>query len=407
LGFTGSDAQVLARAAREAPDLLAACSSSSSMWAANAATVCPSADSADGRVHFTPANLAANFHRSLEPPATGAVLRLLFPEGDSFVHHAPLPAGAHLGDEGAANHLRLCPSYGEPGVQVFVFGRRIFAGPGHAPRGPTLYPARQAAEASEAVARLHGLAPERTVFARQSAAAIDAGAFHNDVVAVGNEALLLYHRRAFAEPAAFAAEVSSKFSALSGGPPLLVEIPEERLTLDEAVSTYFFNSQLVTLPGGGMLVLAPVECREHARARTLLEETAGRLDPPACVEYVDLRQSMRNGGGPACLRLRVVLTPRELEALRPGCLLSSELYEKLTACITKRYREHLLPADLADPLLLRESREALDELSRLLGLGSIYRFQRAGADRRRVPDRSGSRLPPDPSEGLPFHPKTE
>src|ERR1019366_8438871 len=66
LGYVGSDAAVVARAGREAPQLLAACSSAAAMWAANAATVSPSSDTADGRVHFTPANLVSNFHRSLE-----------------------------------------------------------------------------------------------------------------------------------------------------------------------------------------------------------------------------------------------------------------------------------------------------------------------------------------------------
>ena len=50
LGFGGKDAEVLGAAHREAPGLLAAASSASAMWVANAATVSPSADAADGRV---------------------------------------------------------------------------------------------------------------------------------------------------------------------------------------------------------------------------------------------------------------------------------------------------------------------------------------------------------------------
>jgi len=53
LGFSGSDEQVVARVAQQEPDLLSAVSSASAMWVANAATVCPSADSLDGLVHLT------------------------------------------------------------------------------------------------------------------------------------------------------------------------------------------------------------------------------------------------------------------------------------------------------------------------------------------------------------------
>lgn len=378
LGFGGSDTELLARALREAPELFCAASSSSSMWAANAATVCPSADAADGRVHFTPANLSANLHRSLEPAATAAVLRLLFPESGPFVHHEPLPAGAALCDEGAANHLRLAPAHGRPGVQVFVFGRRALPAEGRSEELPARFPARQTFEASAAVARLHRLRPAHVLFARQSTGAVDAGVFHNDVVAVANESLLLYHREGYADPDGFAEAVRDAYARLSDEPPCLLEVSEERLPLAEAVATYLFNSQLVTLPEGGTALLVPEECRESDRARGVLQELVDEVPDLRRVAYVDLRESMRNGGGPACLRLRVVLTPDELAAVRPGAVLTPELHRELVAWVEKRYRDRLAPADMADPLLLRESREALDELTGLLGLGSIYPFQREG-----------------------------
>ena len=86
LGFAGTDAQVIAAAAREAPRLLAASSSAAAMWAANAATVSASADTADGRVHFTPANLVSHFHRSLEAATTTRVLRAIF--ADTAFHRS-------------------------------------------------------------------------------------------------------------------------------------------------------------------------------------------------------------------------------------------------------------------------------------------------------------------------------
>ena len=74
--------------------------SRSSMWAANAATVTPSADSGDGRLHLTPANLLSNLHRSLEPSHTAAALRRIFSDETRFAVHAPLPAQPHFSDEG-------------------------------------------------------------------------------------------------------------------------------------------------------------------------------------------------------------------------------------------------------------------------------------------------------------------
>ena len=376
LGFTGGEGEVLERARREDPRLLAACWSASSMWMANAATLSPSADAADGKVHITPANLAGQFHRSLEPEGTARVLKALFPDGEVFVHHPPLPAGLYFRDEGAANHTRLCVSYGGPGVEIFVYGARAEDPPG---RGPSRHPARQTHEASLAVARMHRLEPGRVVFARQNPEAVDAGVFHNDVIAVGNENVFLYHAQAFADPRGPLEEVRQKFAGCCGGEPALIGIPPGRLSLPEAVETYLFNSQLVTLPGGSMCLVAPTECEESERARGLLEEIVQGDSPIREVRFAEVRQSMRNGGGPACLRLRAALTEEEIRKVHAPAFLTEALYAQLTAWVGRHYRERLQPADLADPALLEESRRALDELTQILRLGSLYRFQRAGA----------------------------
>ena len=55
--------------------------------------------------------------------------------------------------------------------------------------------------------------------------------------------------------------------------------------------------------------------------------------------------------------------------------LTDLLYEQLKTWIEAHYRESLVPEDLADPALLEECRRALDELSELLKLGSVYDFQ--------------------------------
>lgn len=368
LGFAGDDAAILRRAATEAPALLAACSSAAAMWVANAATVSPSADTADGRVHFTPANLAAHFHRSLEAPTTTAVLRAIFSDAARFAVHDPLPAAPQLGDEGAANHTRFAPDATAPGVEFFVYGRHGFGGG----MAPTRYPARQTSDAFAAIARRHGLSPARTVFAQQNPAAIDAGVFHNDVIGVGQGSVLFCHERAYVDQRAVLADLAQRI-----GPAFTPIVVHERdVGLTEAVATYLFNSQLLARPDGRLLLVAPAECRENARVDVYLNALVASGGPIAEVLTFDLKQSMKNGGGPACLRLRVALSDNERAAVGANVFLDDALAAALEKWIRAHYRDRLVPADLADPLLLDESRRALDELSRLLRLGNVYPFQR-------------------------------
>lgn len=367
LGFTGNDSTVLARAAREAPDLLAVCASASSMWAANAATVSPSADAADGRVHFTAANLCSQLHRAIEAPATAAILRAVFADPTHFRHHRPLPATPLFSDEGAANHNRLCAGHGEPGLELFVYGRRA-----DGDRRPTHFPARQTLQASTAVARLHRLAPSQFAFAQQNPAAIDAGVFHNDVIAVANENALFCHEQAFLDRDAVRARVAAHFGDM---PFHWLEVADTEVSLRHAVDTYLFNSQLVTLADGGMALIVPAECRDTPAVWAYLEGLTAGSHPISRVHVLDVRQSMRNGGGPACLRLRVALTEAEKAAIRARVFLDDALYRTLRDWIERYYRDRLTGADLADPQLLDESRTALDELTQALGLGSIFCFQ--------------------------------
>jgi succinylarginine dihydrolase len=370
LGYRGGTAGILQKVARDNPVLLATCYSSSNMWTANAATVSPSADTTDGKVHFTPANLANKLHRSIEHVTTSALLRKIFADTNHFAHHPALPTHDSLGDEGAANHTRFASHHGADGVEFFVFGK--YACDGSKP-APTRYPARQTYEASTAVARLHGLRNEKTVFAQQNPAAIDAGVFHNDVIAVGNGNTLLYHEQAFLDTEAVFAELQKKF----GDDTLhFIKIAESEVTVAEAVQTYLFNSQLLSLPDGGMALVAPIECEENqavaARVKAMCEDSN---NPVNTAHYLDVRESMKNGGGPACLRLRVALTEAELAAMHQGVLLSDALYGKLVAWVEKHYRDRLTTADLADPHLAEESYRALDELTQILELGAIYPFQ--------------------------------
>ncbi len=370
LGFTGSDAQIIAAVAKQSPQLLSAVSSASSMWTANAATVSPSADTADKRVHFTVANLNNKFHRAIEADTTSATLRSIFKNETHFVHHAALPQQALMGDEGAANHNRLGGDYGAAGVEVFVYGKQAFGGTVE----PQRFPARQTREASEAVMRLHGLDAAKTVFIQQNPDVIDQGVFHNDVIAVSNRNVLFHHQQAFLNQTQALDEISQKMSAL-GHQFISVEVPTAQVSVADAVGTYLFNSQLLNKPDGKMMIVVPEESRQNQRVWDYLSSLINSNGPINEIKVFDLRESMRNGGGPACLRLRVVLTDAELQAVAPGVLMNESLFLTLNNWVDRHYRDRLTEADLADPQLLIENRQALDELTRIMGLGSIYPFQ--------------------------------
>lgn len=369
LGFRGSDSQILAAAYKASPSLLAACCSASSMWAANAATVSPSADTANKKVHFTPANLSNKFHRSIEPVTTSNILKAVFADEKYFEHHQHLNANEHFGDEGAANHTRLCTDYDSHGVEIFTFGRYAF---NKGKPSPTKYPARQTLEASQAVARLHGLSDQGCVFVQQNPDVIDQGVFHNDVIAVGNQNVLFYHEQAYLNTSAFKDQLLNRFDDENLH---LLEVPTEKVSIEDAVSTYLFNTQIVTLNDGAMAIIAPLHCKENTRVNEYLATLIQEANPIKHVYFFDVNESMKNGGGPACLRLRVALTEQELGAVNSSCLLTSDLYEKLVTWVNKHYRDKLAIDDLRDPQLLIESRQALDELTQLMNLGSIYRFQ--------------------------------
>jgi len=370
LGFTGSDKNIIETAAREAPEVLRNVYAAAAMWTANATTVAPSADSSDGKLHFTPANLAAMFHRSIEPETTGRVLTAVFSDEERFAHHPALPGGVHFGDEGAANHNRFCNDYGEAGLHLFVYGRKAFA-KGSAPEK---FPGRQTLEASEAIARLHRLDEGRVHFVQQNPRAIDAGAFHNDVVAVANRNVLFYHQEAFVDPVALQRELQAKAPDIDLH---FIEVPAAAVSLKDAVSSYLFNSQLVSLPGEQqMTLILPIEAKENPNTGTYLEGLVKSNYPVGRTEFLDVRQSMRNGGGPACLRLRIVLNEIEVAAMGANVILDDALYKDLVAWVKKHYRDRLTAADLVDPDFASDCLAALDSLSAILKLGSIYEFQR-------------------------------
>ncbi len=365
IGFTGTDAEVVHAAHTHDPVLLAVGYSASSMWTANAATVSPSADCEDGRLHLTPANLSSTLHRAIEPPSTTRILRAIFSNAAQFTVHDPLLASMSLSDEGAANHTRLTADHSRPGLELFVYGREAL---NSSVDSPKKFPARQTLESCQAVARRHGLNPDNTIYVQQTPAAIDAGVFHNDVISVGNANVLLCHDQAFVDQPQFLGRMSERFESLFGEQLFVVEFSSSEIPLADVVSSYLFNSQLLSRRDGGMTLVCPMDCKKNEHAFACTQRLIADENPVDSVEFLDLRQSMNNGGGPACLRLRVVLNEAQQQAVHQGVIFTESLYTRLVDWVQTYYREQLSPDDLADPALVAETRAAMTALAGILEL---------------------------------------
>lgn len=365
IGFGGDDAATLRGASAGDGMWLRLCSNPSSMWAANSATITPSNDTTDNRVHVLPANLQHMLHRAQEAEGTHAVLSVIFADREKFVVHAPLPAVPQLGDEGAANTLRVKLA-GRRAIYLFAWGRGAYARAAAA-----RFPARQTVEASQAQVRLLALDPTRVLYPQQHPDAIDAGAPHADVLAVAHGPLLLIHEMAFREIDGVLGELKRRLgSGLSVALARQAELP-----LQDAVATSVFGAQFYEREGKlGMLVAA--EARENEAASGFLDRLVGDGHVSE-VKTIDLRQGLRHGGGPASMRLRALLTDAEVAGLGGRVIVDDDLDRELVAWVEKHYRDRLAPEDLADPQLTREANAALDELTQILRLGSVYAFQRA------------------------------
>ena len=363
LGFGGTDEEVINQAAKQNPALLKNVYSASSMWAANAATFSPSIDSYDQNIHITPANLNSMFHRSIEHEFTKVQLELMF--GVAAQVHIPIKNISGYGDEGAANHLRVSAQHLTSGFQIFVFGSSAF----EVHQGII---ARQAEEISQAVSSQHQLDPDRVLFLKQNEQAINSGSFHNDIVSLANEEVFIFHQEAFADRVELERALHHLKDHVKGFHP--IEILSEDISLDNLVSSYLLNSQLITVKNNEMMMLLPEEVQNHPNCMRWLDEIK-TSSPIKHHEFVDIRQSMMNGGGPACLRFKTVVNNDEFDQINNKFLLSSKKLMDLRALVSKHYRDKLYPEDLMDIKLMQESYTYLDELTQLLDLGSIYNFQ--------------------------------
>ncbi len=357
-GFAGNDAKILQDVYTKAPELLSAVYSSAFMWVANAATVSASADTDDGKLHLTPANLTSHFHRALEPEFSTRLLRHIFGDANHFTVHEPLPADKNFADEGAANHMRAAAQHGAEGVNIYVYGAAE-----NTVARPKKFIARQQREASATIVKTHGV--KRAIFVQQSPRSIDLGVFHNDVIAMNTTRLMIAHEQAFTE------EFKEKIAVPDFH---YVKITDNMLTVEEAVATYFFNSLLLEMADGSFAIIAPQECAEHKRARALIESLAAHHAPRITHHFLDVRESMRNGGGPACLRLRVVMNAVESTAMHPGVILTQNRYAALQQWVQQFYRDRLTFNDLRDPKFPTEIAAALEVLEGIMDMRGLYQL---------------------------------
>ena len=362
LGFSGTVASVLVQAHKAAPHLVASVFSSSFMWTANAATVAPSQDTADGKLHLTPSNMTSHFHRAIESEFSYQLLSRIFHNASLFSVHKPLYPHAIFGDEGAANHMVVNTNHNASGCHIFVYGENS-----ESVDKPHRYPARQKLTASQAVARGNRLDPQKTFYVQQAPSSIDQGMFHNDVIAMNTTQRLIVHAEAFV------GDDQQRLRVWAREQSGLVyrEIGTEELSVAEAVATYFFNSQLIDLSDNNFVLIAPSESADYPKASAFLTQLTdeGILHT---VHFRDLRESMRNGGGPACLRLRVVMNPQEAAAIHPGIILTDARYAALKQWVSKHYRDRLAARDFLDPLFIGELEKAYIALESIIEMPGLY-----------------------------------
>jgi len=367
---TDALARHLARYSTAAPHLLAASFSGAAVWTANWATISPSADTADPRrLHITPANQSRSFHRSLESEETLPIFRQIFNDPEHFEVHDPLPSSYAVGDEGAANHLRLVPRHGEKAVNIFVYGRDGFAEPDSNRR----HLARQTLEASRAISRLHELDPFFTIFLRQNPNAIDAGIFHNDVIATANLDLLFYHEFAFVDPARAISDVCEAYRVLTNGKSLrLIMVPNDEVSLEDAAVSYLFNSQIVNDRDGRTILIAPAQCQFVPSVNRFLQTLQNQQGPPFDeIKFVHVPSSMRSGGGPACLRLRIILTNKQEKAISGRVFLTTELWQELVSLVTAEYPTEVSEWMFTDETFLKTCFNTTRRIYEILGLAPI------------------------------------
>jgi len=135
----------------------------------------------------------------------------------------------------------------------------------------------------------------------------------------------------------------------------IVIVPADRISLADAIQSYVFNAQLVTLADGGMALILPSEAEENPRVWGWLTEMVAGNGPIRKLVPVDVRQSMANGGGPACLRLRVVANPATVDS---RFMADEAKLDQISTIVSDHWPESITPDELADPALIERVQNA-------------------------------------------------
>jgi succinylarginine dihydrolase len=344
LGFWGTNAQQLcANVWQDASHLLKAVSSSSFIWTANLGYVAPRLDTQDGKLHLSISNLNSHFHRQLEAEARFVQLQYIFQKGDVVIHPPVNYRGFE--DEGAANHTRLEGPESGP-LHIFVHGGRH---------------GRQQLEAQKCWVRQSGLVDDRVLYLEQSQTALEGGVFHNDVIATGHGQHYFIHEKAYTEESLD--QLHSVFNAK--GDLILLITSQRDLDLSASVSTYLYNSQIIEKPNGHLSLLLPREC-DRPDVQGVLK--SWQRVKPMDEHFMDLGESMMNGGGPACLRWRCLITEQQFQACHYGVQLTASLFQDLGEWILCHYPEHHRWEDLQASFWWKNEARAFEELSMILDI---------------------------------------
>lgn len=322
--------------------LLSSIYSSSYMWMANAGHFTPGCDSLDKQAHFTVSNFASQCHRQFEIKGHQDILTSLF--NDQVLMHPPISSG--FSDEGAANDIRLCSFDFKEAISLFVYGRNADD------EITTFYPCRQTKEAYDVLCLTHRLQLDRVVFAKQHKEAINQGVFHNDVISVGHKNVFLCHEFAFENQDHVLEEVRGKFKKYVKEALYLHVIPNSIITLKECVKSYLFNSQLVD-SNEGLVMIAPKQCEENSNIKIYIDTVLLKETPIKKCFYVDLQESMRNGGGPACLRLKVVLSNDEYKVILSKYQVTPKRLTEIKDIVSDLYPENVTVESFEDSVFLQ------------------------------------------------------
>ena len=350
----GSDIDKVRWAFDNNPELLSQLFSSSAMWMANNATVSGSADSSDGLVHVIPANLSTLAHRRVEVAQNLILLNYAFFTKQFKVHP---PLSHRFRDEGAANHMQFSTDGHSKSLHLFVYNRSKSGDEDkYLP-----FPLRQSYEASRSLAKAMNIPETQTLICRQLATSVQKGVFHHDVVGMSHQDVLIIHELALEDQDHTLQLLQTMSQNILKKKLTIIQVSSEQLSLKEALDTYFFNSQFIKDQDGNVHLICAQQCNNHPKVSLLVDDLIAQKVIEK-VHYISLSESMMNGGGPACLRLRLPLTSKEFSNI-PNCFkFSDEKYQEMVHFVHQFYPNQVRLADFIQINFLKKMNQLFDGL---------------------------------------------